>query len=395
MATIAEQAGVCRGTLYRHFETREQLLDSIADHLLVIFAAELERATRDAATPHDRVAAVIEHHRRFAHRPRTRQLRELQPAFVLDFMQSVFTELCALTEQGIAPAFDASHRPLAFGAADFADLATRVLVTNCVFASDRSERATNALLRCWDLPASVDQSGASSARPAARSRTRGSPPRTTKERAARSVPHRILDGAVEVLARSSTARPSISDVAESAGVSRGTVYRHFPDRDALLEALADHLHAEFQRGYEQALDTTTNPRDRVRAAIDFTCAHTAKPQILRLQELQPEFIVQFVADRFEDLVALHRRAVDAVIDADRPTGHGAIDADAIAEIFTRAFLSLSLVTPGRPGRLPVALMACWDGVAAVPHPVTGAAPRARESVTRNRPSVGPRAAVVA
>jgi TetR/AcrR family transcriptional repressor of mexCD-oprJ operon len=45
----------------------------------------------------------------------------------------------------------------------------------------------------------------------------------------------ILDGAERLLARHES--PSISAVATEAGVSRPTVYAHFPDRRRLLEAL--------------------------------------------------------------------------------------------------------------------------------------------------------------
>jgi TetR/AcrR family transcriptional regulator, mexCD-oprJ operon repressor len=47
----------------------------------------------------------------------------------------------------------------------------------------------------------------------------------------------ILDGAEELLARRD--QPTISAVAQQAGVSRPTVYAHFPDRQTLLEALVE------------------------------------------------------------------------------------------------------------------------------------------------------------
>lgn len=47
----------------------------------------------------------------------------------------------------------------------------------------------------------------------------------------------ILDGAEGLLARGD--QPTISAVAQEAGVSRPTVYAHFPDRRRLLEALVE------------------------------------------------------------------------------------------------------------------------------------------------------------
>jgi TetR/AcrR family transcriptional regulator, mexCD-oprJ operon repressor len=46
----------------------------------------------------------------------------------------------------------------------------------------------------------------------------------------------ILDAAAQLLSRGGQA--SMSDVADAAGVARATVYRYFPNRQALLDALA-------------------------------------------------------------------------------------------------------------------------------------------------------------
>jgi AcrR family transcriptional regulator len=48
----------------------------------------------------------------------------------------------------------------------------------------------------------------------------------------------ILDAAAHVLSEQGSSNSSMADVAEAAGVSRATLYRYFPDREALLHALA-------------------------------------------------------------------------------------------------------------------------------------------------------------
>src|SRR5271168_2929022 len=48
--------------------------------------------------------------------------------------------------------------------------------------------------------------------------------------------NRVLEAAKEAFTRSG-AHSSLDDIAKQAGVGAGTLYRHFPTRDALLEAV--------------------------------------------------------------------------------------------------------------------------------------------------------------
>jgi TetR/AcrR family transcriptional regulator, mexCD-oprJ operon repressor len=64
----------------------------------------------------------------------------------------------------------------------------------------------------------------------------------------------ILDKAAQVLAERREAA-SLAEIAEAAGVARSTLYRYFPSRDALLQALADTAAREIQtRISESRLD---------------------------------------------------------------------------------------------------------------------------------------------
>src|SRR5438270_3909526 len=53
----------------------------------------------------------------------------------------------------------------------------------------------------------------------------------------------ILDAAAHALSERGS-RANMADVAAAAGVSRATLYRYFPDREALLDALASHALAD-------------------------------------------------------------------------------------------------------------------------------------------------------
>jgi AcrR family transcriptional regulator len=52
-------------------------------------------------------------------------------------------------------------------------------------------------------------------------------------------PERILEAAEEVLRRFGLAKTTVVDVARALGVSHGSIYRHFPSKAALQEAIAE------------------------------------------------------------------------------------------------------------------------------------------------------------
>ena len=62
----------------------------------------------------------------------------------------------------------------------------------------------------------------------------------------------ILDGAAQIFAVQGE-HASMNDVADAAGVARATVYRYFPNRDALLDEHYSHLnHLPFFEGKQAA-----------------------------------------------------------------------------------------------------------------------------------------------
>src|SRR6187402_2359986 len=52
-------------------------------------------------------------------------------------------------------------------------------------------------------------------------------------------PERILEAAEEVLRRYGPAKATVVDVARALGVSHGSVYRHFPSKAALRDAVVE------------------------------------------------------------------------------------------------------------------------------------------------------------
>jgi AcrR family transcriptional regulator len=102
---------------------------------------------------------------------------------------------------------------------------------------------------------------------------------------------RILDATLVVLARTGR-RLSMSDVAQAAGVSRMTLYRHHASKEELLRAFARHEQHRFDEQLRAALLDVTTPEARVeavlRAIVSFLDASAARVVV----EAEPGFIIE-------------------------------------------------------------------------------------------------------
>lgn len=78
---------------------------------------------------------------------------------------------------------------------------------------------------------------------------------------------RIVEATVRLHTTVGPARTSIAGIAEEAGVTRLTVYRHFPDLDPLFEACSGHWAATHPGPDYRALLGVADPGERVRAAL--------------------------------------------------------------------------------------------------------------------------------
>jgi AcrR family transcriptional regulator len=89
---------------------------------------------------------------------------------------------------------------------------------------------------------------------------------------------RILEVAKEAFARSG-ASTSLDDVAKQAGVGAGTLYRHFPTRDALLEAVY-RTEVEKLAAAERKFTETMRPIEALRAWMLLFVDHIAAKHII-------------------------------------------------------------------------------------------------------------------
>lgn len=89
---------------------------------------------------------------------------------------------------------------------------------------------------------------------------------------------RILEVAKEAFTRFG-ADASLDDIAKQAGVGAGTLYRHFPTRDALIEAVY-RSEVEKLAAMERKFAETMSPMDALRAWMLLFVDHIAAKQII-------------------------------------------------------------------------------------------------------------------
>ena len=78
---------------------------------------------------------------------------------------------------------------------------------------------------------------------------------------------RITEAAVDLHQTVGPAHTSVKAIAERAGVDRATVYRHFPDEQALFNACTSHYYARHPMPEPGRWVAITDPDERLRAAL--------------------------------------------------------------------------------------------------------------------------------
>jgi len=79
---------------------------------------------------------------------------------------------------------------------------------------------------------------------------------------------RIVEATVELHGTIGPAGTTVMGIAEQAGVTRATVYRHFPDEDALFRACSAHWRARQDPPNPSSWARVADPFERIRVGLD-------------------------------------------------------------------------------------------------------------------------------
>ena len=101
---------------------------------------------------------------------------------------------------------------------------------------------------------------------------------------------RIVEAAIELHSTVGPARTTVAAIAERAGVTRPTVYAHFPDGDSLFRACSGHVRATVPPPDPAPWRDIADPQERLRAALLALYAYYGRLETL-LDNIQRDMTV--------------------------------------------------------------------------------------------------------
>ena len=109
-----------------------------------------------------------------------------------------------------------------------------------------------------------------------------------KFRAGEELRNRLLDAAGRLFGERGYANVSVRNISDEVGCSQMALYRHFPDKDALLRHLCNKLYRNFTTRLHEKYGNLPEPGERLRMAMhELIVLSTENPHHYRLAFLEP------------------------------------------------------------------------------------------------------------
>ncbi len=163
-----------------------------------------------------------------------------------------------------------------------------------------------------------------------------------------SIRQQLLEAAVEAATVHGIAKLSMGDVAKQAKLSRQTLYRHFPNKDALI---AEVVLAETDALIETVVaagQEHEDPRDALAAGL-LAALRAARehPLLDRLIRTEPEALLPLLTTDGGPVMARVRSVVEAILAEGMP-GLEPLPLRRFADVVTRLLISYAVSAPDDP-----------------------------------------------
>ncbi|MGY4712748.1 TetR/AcrR family transcriptional regulator [Mycolicibacterium sp. CBM1] len=172
---------------------------------------------------------------------------------------------------------------------------------------------------------------------------------TDGQSAAKSVRERLIDAAEACLRAKGIRATTVSEVAEAAGVSRGWLYRHYPDKASLLGAAVVRLNNAFWTESHEILSRIDSFEEQLAVGVRLGRSAYDSPGalVMQLRRDEPDEFAACAGAGVQGLVPDLGRFWRSYIETARDRGeiHSDTDLDEAAEWVARIQISLGTV-PG-------------------------------------------------
>ncbi|MFN7150259.1 MAG: TetR/AcrR family transcriptional regulator [Microthrixaceae bacterium] len=165
-----------------------------------------------------------------------------------------------------------------------------------------------------------------------------------------SIEQRLLTAALEAATIHGIAKLSMGDVARRAGLSRQTLYRYFPSKDALVAAVVSAETAALIEQVVTAAVQVEDPRASLEAAL-FTTLRVVRdhPLLDRLLRTEPEALLPLLTAEGSPAMTQVRTIVEALVAERRPpVADDPVALRRFADVLTRLLISYAISAPDDP-----------------------------------------------
>ena len=85
----------------------------------------------------------------------------------------------------------------------------------------------------------------------------------------------IIEAAISVISRTGYHRTKIKDIANEAGVGKGTIYEYFSSKQDLFLEMSRYFYEQYVLNQKRALDSVTDPEEQIRTLVASTFEQAA------------------------------------------------------------------------------------------------------------------------
>ncbi len=154
----------------------------------------------------------------------------------------------------------------------------------------------------------------------------------------------IADAALRQFELFGVARSTIEEIAHRAKLSRVTIYRRFPGRDALIEAVMLRELHRFLRDLDAVIDAHSEPEEMVVEGFAFTLQAVRSHRLLqRVLESEPEVLLPYLTVKGAPFVEAARNFLAMRIAQEFEDERVDSELLSVAEIVVRLILSFLLM----------------------------------------------------